>query len=57
MEVILSGGVFQNKTLLELVTSKLKKLNTKYYFQQATPINDGGVALGQVYCYLDQKLL
>ncbi len=57
MEVILSGGVFQNKTLLELVTSKLKKLNKKYYFQQVTPINDGGVALGQVYCYLDQKLL
>lgn len=47
--VILSGGVFQNKTLLELVASELKKENIKYYHQQSTPINDGGIALGQLY--------
>ncbi|WP_324173019.1 carbamoyltransferase HypF [Sulfurimonas sp.] len=48
-EVILSGGVFQNKTLLELIIKELKKENIKYYFQQETSINDGGIALGQAY--------
>ncbi|MDH4943618.1 carbamoyltransferase HypF [Sulfurimonas sp. C5] len=55
MEVILSGGVFQNRTLLELVTSKLKKAGVKYFFQQTTPINDGGIALGQAYYYFDKQ--
>jgi hydrogenase maturation protein HypF len=50
--VILSGGVFQNKTLLELVLSRLKKENIKYYSQQKTPINDGGISMGQLYYYL-----
>ncbi len=49
MQVILSGGVFQNKTLLELVASELDRENIKYYYQQDTAINDGGIALGQAY--------
>ena len=49
MEVILSGGVFQNKTLLELIIKELRRENIKYYYQQNTPINDGGIALGQLY--------
>jgi hydrogenase maturation protein HypF len=52
-EVILSGGVFQNKTLLELIISRLKNENIKYHYQQQTPINDGGISLGQLY-YLSQ---
>ncbi|WP_321777909.1 carbamoyltransferase HypF [Sulfurimonas sp.] len=48
-DVILSGGVFQNKTLLELIIKDLKKENIKYYYQQETSINDGGIALGQAY--------
>ncbi|MBU1667563.1 carbamoyltransferase HypF [bacterium] len=48
-EVILTGGVFQNKTLLELVTARLKKENIVHYYQQETAINDGGIALGQLY--------
>jgi len=52
MEVILSGGVFQNKTLLELLACGLEKENITYYFQQQTAINDGGIALGQAYYYL-----
>ncbi|WP_428737235.1 carbamoyltransferase HypF [Sulfurimonas sp.] len=55
MEVILSGGVFQNKTLLELTIARLKKLDIKYFFQQASPINDGGIALGQTYYSLNDK--
>jgi hydrogenase maturation protein HypF len=49
MQVILSGGVFQNKTLLELVASGLDKENIKHFYQKETAINDGGVALGQAY--------
>ena len=51
MEVILSGGVFQNKTLLELIESKLEIENIKYHHQQETAINDGGIALGQAFYY------
>jgi len=47
--VILSGGVFQNKTLLELVIKKLKDENIKYHHNQKTPTNDGGISLGQIY--------
>jgi hydrogenase maturation protein HypF len=49
MQVILSGGVFQNKTLLELVASKLRDAKIKHYYQSQTAINDGGIALGQAY--------
>ena len=49
LDVILSGGVFQNKTLLELATCGLEKENISYFFQQQTAINDGGIALGQAY--------
>ncbi len=52
MEVILSGGVFQNKTLLELLACGFEKENITYHFQQQTAINDGGIALGQAYYYL-----
>ncbi len=49
LKVILSGGVFQNKTLLELAACGLEKENISYFFQQQTAINDGGIALGQAY--------
>jgi len=49
LDVILSGGVFQNKTLLELVCSKLKESSIRYFTQEYTPINDGGISLGQIY--------
>ncbi len=45
MNIILSGGVFQNKTLLKEI---LKKVNKKIYFNKTIPINDGGISIGQV---------
>jgi hydrogenase maturation protein HypF len=45
LPIILSGGVFQNKTLL---TQILKNIDKKTYFNQTTPINDGGISLGQI---------
>ena len=55
LEVILSGGVFQNKTLLELVIKKFKTEEIIYYHQQQTPINDGGISLGQIKYYLEEN--
>ena len=54
LPVILSGGVWQNKTLLELVCKTLDKQSVKYYYNTTTPINDGGIALGQVWNYLNK---
>ena len=44
LPLVLSGGVFQNRVLLELV---LEKIPTATVPTQ-TPPNDGGIALGQI---------
>ncbi len=46
--VALSGGVFQNRLLLENTYVLLNKNNFKVFTQQRVPPNDGGIALGQV---------
>jgi hydrogenase maturation protein HypF len=46
-EVALSGGVWQNKLLLELAMAGLEKNDFIVYFHRQTPANDGGIALGQ----------
>ena len=48
-DVILSGGVFQNKTLLNKVIDKLNVLNMNYFYGQKFPTNDSGISLGQIY--------
>ncbi|HEU0180419.1 MAG TPA: carbamoyltransferase HypF [Blastocatellia bacterium] len=45
--VALSGGVFQNKILLEQVTGRLARLEFNVLTHRLTPVNDGGLALGQ----------
>jgi hydrogenase maturation protein HypF len=47
-KVVLSGGVFQNKYLLEKSVSKLTKSRFKVYTNHQVPANDGGVSLGQI---------
>jgi hydrogenase maturation protein HypF len=47
-KVVLSGGVFQNKYLLEGTILKLEKNRFKVYAHSAVPTNDGGIALGQL---------
>lgn len=47
-KVVLSGGTFQNKYLLESLESKLLKNNFAVYTHQKVPCNDGGLALGQL---------
>lgn len=45
--IALSGGVFQNKTLLELCQQALKKSGLTVLSHQRIPANDGGLAFGQ----------
>ena len=43
----LSGGVFQNRLLLELVDEGLQKKGLQVLKHSLIPPNDGGIALGQ----------
>jgi hydrogenase maturation protein HypF len=46
--IVLAGGCFQNKYLLKNTINTLKKYNLSPYYSQKIPINDGGLALGQI---------
>ncbi|MGR9159758.1 carbamoyltransferase HypF [Rhizobium leguminosarum] len=45
--IALSGGVFQNRLLLQGVHAVLEKHGLQVLVQHAVPANDGGIALGQ----------
>jgi len=47
-EVAISGGVWQNQILLNLVSDGLEQEGFIVYFHKQVPTNDGGLALGQV---------
>lgn len=46
--VVLSGGVFQNRLLTELVYTLLAKSHFSVFIHRLVPPNDGGIALGQI---------
>ena len=48
-QVALSGGVFQNKLLFELLEEGLKAEGFQVYSNEKAPVNDGGISLGQAY--------
>ncbi len=45
--IVLSGGVFQNRLLLEAVSMQLQQSGKTVLSPQRYPMNDGGLALGQ----------
>ena len=45
--VVLSGGVFQNRLLTELVYTRLSMTGFSVFTHRLMPPNDGGIALGQ----------
>jgi hydrogenase maturation protein HypF len=47
-KVVLSGGTFQNRYILQNVETLLTLEGFKVYSQANIPSNDGGVALGQI---------
>jgi hydrogenase maturation protein HypF len=46
--VVLTGGCFQNKYLVERTGERLRSEGFSPYWHQRVPPNDGGIALGQV---------
>ena len=46
--VVLSGGCFQNRYLLERTVPRLRETGFRPYWHQRIPPNDGGISLGQV---------
>ena len=49
LPLVLSGGVFQNKTLLEILIDKLEQEDREFYYSKKIPLNDGGISIGQIY--------
>lgn len=45
--VVLSGGVFMNRLLLQLLTRELKSMGLTVMVPHAVPVNDGCIAYGQ----------
>ena len=48
LEVVLSGGVFQNATLLNLTCARLRARGIKFHLNREIPCNDSGIAYGQL---------
>ena len=46
--VVLTGGCFQNRRLLELAVEGLRAAGLRAYWHQRVPPNDGGISLGQI---------
>jgi hydrogenase maturation protein HypF len=46
-QVVLTGGVFQNTILLQLITQQLQVSNINILTHSLVPTNDGGLSLGQ----------
>lgn len=53
--VVLGGGCFANKALLERTITLLKAQNTPYYLPKNLPAGDESIALGQLYYALKDK--
>ena len=47
--VALSGGVFQNILLTEILLEKLERANFKVLLNKMIPANDGGICVGQAF--------
>ena len=47
-KIVLTGGCFQNRYLLEQAVQRLSQAGFKPYWHQRVPPNDGGIALGQI---------
>jgi hydrogenase maturation protein HypF len=48
-QVVLSGGVFQNRLLLDLTWEILGKKGFRVFLPEIIPVNDAGISLGQAW--------
>jgi hydrogenase maturation protein HypF len=53
--VVLSGGCFQNKTLLERTIDRLLAEGFQPFWHHLIPPNDGGIAGGQIMAALREQ--
>lgn len=53
LPIVVGGGVFQNRALMARLYRRFGE--GAFYAQQQTPINDGSIALGQLYYSLNVK--
>lgn len=53
LPIVVGGGVFQNRALMARLYRRFGE--GRFYAQQQTPINDGSIALGQLYYSLNVK--
>lgn len=54
LPVVLAGGVFQNRILLELISAELESTGVRLAVPSQIPLNDGGLAAGQLAIALAQ---
>ena len=47
--LVLAGGVFQNRVLMNAIKRALSVHSTRLYASQTIPLNDGGIAAGQLW--------
>ncbi len=47
--VVLGGGCFQNRLLMELLAETLERDGLNVYTGEQVPVNDGGIAVGQIF--------
>jgi hydrogenase maturation protein HypF len=50
--VVLSGGCFQNRLLLERTIARLRDAGFTPFWHERVPPNDGGIALGQIAAFV-----
>lgn len=48
LPVVLAGGAWQNRLLIEAVSSRLEQAGRAVFWPERIPINDGGIAAGQL---------
>jgi hydrogenase maturation protein HypF len=53
-KIVLTGGCFQNRYLLERAIQQLEMQGLFVGYHQQVPSNDGGIALGQIWAGLNR---
>lgn len=48
-DLVLAGGCFHNRLLVEQIAARMNKLGGRCWWPQQVPAGDGGLALGQLY--------
>ncbi|MNW15919.1 hypothetical protein D3C71_2145790 [compost metagenome] len=47
--MVLGGGVFQNRVLMDQLLPRLAEAGREVLISQTLPLNDGGIAAGQLW--------